>query len=528
MITVALGVWAAGQTKHDGRDGYFLTGRSSHPVIVAVSAISGLTSGISVLGVPGFVYGDVQSSHFGFIAVALSYFVAAPIMTRIIIPFYCELRCVTIYTYLEVRFCQQIRTVVSCLFLVKVVCYLALVLYAPSIVIEQFLDIPGWCAILVFGCVTTLITMKGGMSCVIWTDFIQSIVIVTIALFSLVVVFSRTPSADLHRAMVVSPDFWKIRPTHETLTVHSALIGYTFANIAQHGCDQVAVQKYLATRDVVTARFSCFWGAIGNGMYVVLSCLLGAALRACYGGTGALPGALSNVDAVYMFFVETELPKGAAGFLIGGVFGCTISVFSAGLNSAAASIVLDLLPVISNSSADRFEVAKLSQRATLAVGTLSTLIALCFAALRGELIKTSNSFLGLTFGPILGVFALGMLTVRTNWQGVGVALATALPLMFYIGAGQILCMDRDQIVGQPGACSGVLALGSISPYWCCAVLSLFTFVVGLAASCLWEKPIPESIRGLTLWTREHSKKEFSSLEEQSVQLTPRATGKCGV
>jgi len=515
LITVLLGVWAAQQAQRNSRDGYFLANRSSNPLIVSVSLLSGLTSGISVLGIPGFVYGDEDSSNFGFIAVALSYLIAAFVMNRYMIPFFCELQCVTIHTYLEARFCQHVRTVVSLLFVLKTICYLAVVLYAPSIVIQQFSHYPAWYGIIVFGCLTTAITAKGGISAVIWTDFTQSIIMLIITVSAVVAACALTPSADLHQAMSISSDFWRVAPKHKLLTAYSATIGYSFANIAQHGCDQIAVQRYLATRDVETARFSCFWGAVGNAVYVLLSCCLGAALRGCYGGGGALPGAISNADSVYMFFAGAQLPKGAAGLLVGAIFGCTISTCSGGFNAAAACIVLDLLPAFTNSSADPLDVARVSRLASLGVGILTTLIALGVSALGGELVNTSNSLLGLTFGPILGVFALGMLSLRTNWQGVSVALAAALPLMLYIGVGQILCIDGVQAGEQIEACSGVLALAAISPYWCCAVLSLFTFVVGNVASCFWAPPGSHSLEGLTLWTRTRSKKEFNSFAQST-------------
>jgi Na+/proline symporter len=59
------------------------------------------------------------------------------------------------------------------MFVVRISLYLALVLYAPALAIGAVTDVPIWASVLSCGTVATLYTMKGGMSSVIWTDFLQ-------------------------------------------------------------------------------------------------------------------------------------------------------------------------------------------------------------------------------------------------------------------------------------------------------------------------------------------------------------------
>ena len=180
IATVAVGVWA-GRKPVDNTDDFFLAGRSAHPVTVAISLISGLTSGISFLGSPGYAYKNGMGILFQGVAQLLS----VPFIVWVLIPFFSRCGCASAYGYLEDRFSRIVRTIAACLFLLRVTMYLAIVLFAPALAINAVTGIPEIPVVLTCGTLATAFTLKGGMNSVIWTDFMQSIVLVTGALVTM-------------------------------------------------------------------------------------------------------------------------------------------------------------------------------------------------------------------------------------------------------------------------------------------------------------------------------------------------------
>ena len=96
----------------------------------------------------------------------------------VIIPFFYALDCTTAYTYFEMRFGTVHRTIAACLFLARVSLYLAVVLYAPALLLHTVIGLPLWGTILFTGALSTLWTVKGGMFAVVYTDAIQSIAMI--------------------------------------------------------------------------------------------------------------------------------------------------------------------------------------------------------------------------------------------------------------------------------------------------------------------------------------------------------------
>ena len=138
---------------------YLLAGRSMGYIVVGISVIAALFSGITYLGAPSEVYAHDLS----FALVALSFFIATPITTVIFLPFFYRSRLYTAYQYLEERFSVAVRTLASALFITRVLIWLALATYAPALALQQVSGLPLWFTIMVTAVLTTLYTTLGGM-----------------------------------------------------------------------------------------------------------------------------------------------------------------------------------------------------------------------------------------------------------------------------------------------------------------------------------------------------------------------------
>merc|ERR1712166_401082 len=100
--------------------------------------------------------------------------------------------------------------------IVKTCGYLGLVLYAPALVVSTVTPIPIYACILVTGLIATGYTIKGGMLAVVWTDFIQSLVMIFVAVVTFIVALVRIQGGfaevfhvlSEHDMLIEAPFFW--------------------------------------------------------------------------------------------------------------------------------------------------------------------------------------------------------------------------------------------------------------------------------------------------------------------------------
>lgn len=282
IVCLAIGIYTGKSGSKNNAEEYLLAGKEKHFAIVAISLVSGLTSGISFLGSPAYSYTHGLSLGFS----CFSAFVAAPVIMFVIMPFFARLKLITAYSYLSLRFSDSIRFIASLVFTTRIVAYLGLVLYAPSIAIKSLTGVHESISVLIVGVLTTGYTMKGvwyslspaqfanktaqsntgGMNAVVWTDFIQSISLVALTAYIVVKCLSNVSLEDFHHAIRVDSTFFEFDPTKE-ITFWSAVFGIGINSIAQGGTDQVAIQRYLTTSNMKQSIRACFWAWFLNGVY---------------------------------------------------------------------------------------------------------------------------------------------------------------------------------------------------------------------------------------------------------------------
>eukprot|EP01051_Picozoa_sp_SAG22_P019810 SAG22_NODE_3777_length_1532_cov_1.634589_1_plen_228_part_10 len=196
-------------------------------------------------------------------------------------------------------------------------------------------------------------------------------------------------------------------------------------------------------------------------------------------------------DKILPFFVLTALPQGFAGALMAAVLGSTMSVFCGGINSASACFVYD---VLGNGFGVRLQperIVLVTREFTLVFSALCIIFAF-FAAQLGGIIRLCNSVMGLTMGPIFGIFCLGICNDRANAQGAKVAIVVAAMLCAYLQICESYC---------PTGCTAdtpvFFSAGSMSPFWFICITSAATVLVGSFASLCFDSPGAASIQGLT-------------------------------
>jgi Na+/proline symporter len=191
-----------------------------------------------------------------------------------------------------------------------------------------------------------------------------------------------------------------------------------------------AVQRYVSMPSVAAARRSM----IVNGVMVAGVCLLffivGTTLFAFYNQPGAggfppIPGVIQSQDQLLPHFVLTEIPRlGLTGLLVAALFAAAMSSLDSGINCVTLSIVIDWL-------SGRHPGVTYSRLLCAALGVLTVIASLLVPLLGNNVFDIIIKISGALFGPMLGLFLLGMMSKRVGTAGAWVGfIAGAATLVF--------------------------------------------------------------------------------------------------
>lgn len=459
--------------KRSSASDYFLGGRRMRVIPVAISLVAADLSATTSMGVPAWGY---QHNLELFLGTAV-YLLVAPIVMYLFLPFYSRFNFYTGYQYLERRFDVKVRILGSTLFLLTRGAHVAIVIYAPSIVLSILTGLSLTGCVLLIGAFTTLYTTLGGMKAVIWTDVMQFTVLVSgvLAVFWLAVskvpgglgsIFHIASSAGRFHLFNFSTN------PSEMTTVWAMIIGSGTMVLATLGTDQAYLQRYFTTRSLSEGRKSVMLDAVIAVPLVGMLFLLGTVLYVYYDFYPSHLDGLPMIDAILPFFVVHELHGILSGLIIASIFAASMAVMSAGINSLATVSTVDFYQRLCHPNETDINKVLVGRIGTLAWGAAATVAAL-FAGRLGPLVNAFNiinSFLG---GPILGIFLLGMLTKRAK-SNATVAGGTA---------GLI--------------CVALLAFKTNVSFFYFAVIGLIvTMVVGYLLSLVGERPDPATLTGL--------------------------------
>lgn len=462
---------------------YFLAGRSMGFMLIGISILASLFSGISYLASPSEIY----TNGMAFFFVSLSFFIATPIATLVFLPFFYQSRFYTAYQYLEERFSVQVRLLASSLFIVRVLLWLALATYAPALALEAVTGLPLWVTIVCTGVFTTLYTSLGGMKAVIWTDVMQFAVLIGGQLVILWIAVSRVPGGiggviEIGQANgKFDVDFSFSLTTR--ITFWGAIIGGAFLNLVQMATDQVSVQRYLSAKSLKEAKRSLWLKLAVLLPMLIVFYLTGLALFAFY-QTHTDPltaGLISKGDQILPYFVVNELPLGLPGLLVAAIFAASMSTISSGINSLTSATAVDFCQRFRKgdqtvSDAGQLRLARLL---TLAYGTLVIVLAFQVQNL-GTLLEASNKVMGLVGGPVLGLFLLGMLFKRTNAPGAVIGWLAGVGVLIPV------CFHSD-----------------VSFLWYTLIGLIATLLAGWSTSWLFPPPLARQLNDLNRSNMQH-------------------------
>ncbi len=474
ILVVAMG--AAFVRGQRSTEDYFLAGRSMPWLPVGISIFASLFSAISLLGSPGWVYDNDVTMGLSLVTIPM----VTPIVVWMILPFFHRLKVFTAYEYLERRFSPPVRLASGVLFLFQRGSYLAVVIYAPSLVLSTATGIELKWTILMIGGLATFYTLLGGMKAVIWTDVVQACVLFGgLILVVGVLVFRIEGGVAEIIAVGTQEGPFRVQLSWgdwATVSLGAVLINGIFANLSQYGPDQITLQRYLTTPDVRSGRNAMLLNVLLTIPVGLILLFIGGALYVFYLKNPARLGGVSSGDAVLPHFVIHELPAGVSGVFIAAMFAAAMSTIDSVINSLSTSSMKDFYERRFGRNKSEKSLLNVSRFFTLLWGGCATMLALYIQYFQ-NILSASKTLAGLFSGSLLGVFLLGLLTVRATAMG---ALTGAL-----VGFAVV---------------ASIVTWTSVSFLWYAPIGCVVTLLVGYGLSCFSTPESLDRLKGLVVWS----------------------------
>ena len=393
-------------------------------------------SAITFMAIPAKTY----ATDWGYFMLNMTIFLVAPVIIGLFIPFYRRLNVTSAYEFLENRFNLVIRLIGSLSFILFQVGRMGVVLFLPSIALNVVTGIDIFVCIALMGFVSLIYTMMGGIEAVIWTDVVQVIVLLGGALLSLALIIIKI-DGGFSTIMAVAADRHKFNIFDLTLslkqpTVWVMLLGGIFANITTYGTDQTMVQRYMTTKTQKEANRSVWTNAVLTIPATLIFFFVGTALFVFYKSFPAeMNPAFQNNDAIFPWYIASQLPAGISGLLIAGIFAAAMSSLSSSMNSAATAYSTDVHFRFGWSK--NMEQLKLARIVTLVIGITGTLFAFMMATMDiKSLWDEFQKVLGLIIGSLGGVFLLGILSKRANSAGALTGIVASILVQIFVAVYQ--------------------------------------------------------------------------------------------
>jgi len=454
---VGLGVTAGLLRRRGERGGegghYFLAGSTLAWPVIGLAMFAANISTVHLVSLAetaykfGLVFGNFEWMA-GFTLILLSLFFA---------PLYLRSRVATLPDFLERRFNRRCRDLLAIISLFSaIVIHMGVALYTAAWVLRGILGLApgatifGLDALLVFiavlGVLTGIYTMLGGLLAVVWTESLQTVLLLAGAIVITAVGYvkiggwtqlAQTLASNPHplAGVAESKVTWgtgnflsmaRAAGDPSGMTWYSILLGYPVLGIWYWCCDQTIVQRVLAARNEKHARLGplfCAFLKIWPVFFFVLPGVICVGLVQQNAFGGAAP---STAADTYTFLITHLLPVGLKGLVAAAMLAAAMQTCSAALNSTATLVAYDLFKRHKPALGDH-DLVFIGKITTVA-GTVLAIVASPIFGHYTTIFEGINKLISYIAPPITAVFLLGVFWKRASGPAAFITLVAGMGL----------------------------------------------------------------------------------------------------
>ena len=517
LALIAVAVWVVLQ-KNKNTEDYFLAGRNVGWFVIGASIFASNIGSEHVVGLAGTGFeSGTPMAHYelhAWIVLLLGW---------LFLPFYIRSGAFTMPEFLEKRFDSRSRWFLSVFSLLAyILTKVSVTIYAGGIVVSELLGIPFWYGAIGVVVFTGIYTVIGGMKAVIYTETLQTIVLIlgsiVITYLGLQEVGGWNELQDTVRA--VSPDHFNMwRPISDPdFPWTGLLIGGTIVGIWYWCTDQYIVQRTLAAHNIKIGRRGAIFGAYLK-LLPILIFLIPGIIAFALNIQNPEVFAIEKADRAFPMLVKTLLPVGLKGLVAGGLMAALMSSLASVFNSCSTIFTIDIYKKLKPNKSER-ELLTTGKIATGIIVVLGIVWIPIMERIGGgvmyQYLQNVQSYIA---PPVTAVFLLGIIWKRVNAQAAISTLIAGLVLLVLRLSSEIYY----QADISAGAVHDNLMYGFATINFAHMAIFMFLFSVALciSVSLATSPPDYKRISGLSFGTltKEHKLENKGSYDTIDVVLS---------
>lgn len=400
-------------SRNSNNDSFFVGNKNSNWMLVAFGMIGTSLSGVTFVSVPG----DVGKINWNYFQLVIGYFFGYLVVAFVLLPLYYKMNLRSIYTYLEKRLGVSAHKAGAFFFLlsrtVGATARLYLVINILQIFILEKLGVPFLVTTIVILAMILLYTFEGGVKTIVYTDTLQTTGML-VGLVACIIVITKAMGSDFGNmfSMVQDKGYTQIFnwDVHSGANFFKQFLGGMFITITMTGLDQEMMQKNISVKTLGSSQKNMFTLSVILMIVNFLFLFLGAILYTYASANGITA---TGDDLFPTIALSSVFAKSIGIIFIIALISALFPSVDGAITSLTSSYCIDILNFNSLPLTEA-EKKKKRLKVHLTFALIFLLMVLLFKWINDKsIIQFIIKFAGITYGPLLGLFAFGILTKRT-------------------------------------------------------------------------------------------------------------------
>ena len=466
---------------------YFLAGRNVGWFFIGASLFVSNISTEHFIGLSGTgASSGLAVGHFEWLACLILL-----ILGWVFVPFYLRSNVFTMPEFLERRFSRHCAVYLAGISIIAYIfTKISVQLYAASVVLERVAGWSLWKTAVVLVIATGIYTVAGGLAAVIYTDTVQTLILITGAVVLTIIGLTRVGGLGHLRTLVPDGYFHMIKPaTDHDFPWTGIFFGAPILGIWYWCTDQVIVQRVLSARDEGHAKLGTIFAGFLKILPVFMLVLPGIIAAALF------KEQLTTPDFAYPTLILNLLPTGLVGLVMAALLAAVMGAMSSVFNSASTLVTLDFYKKL-RPQASEGQLVNFGRIATGMMVLLGLLWVPFIHLISSQLYIYLQSVQAYISPPIAACFVLGILWPRLNASGA----ITSLLAGFVLGATRFILELADRGVGGHFASSVARWIIDMNFLHYAIFMFVVCSLVLVVVSMLTPAPDRQTLAGLTFAT----------------------------
>ena len=418
---------------------FFLAGRKSPWILVAVGMIGATLSGVTFISIPGVVGGNGANQAYSYMQMALGYLAGYAFIAGILLPLYYRKNLTSIYSYLGTRFGPNSYKVGSAFFMLSRTVGASFRLYLVAIVLQQFVlgpfGIPFWVTVGTTIIMIWIYTFRGGINTIVWTDTLQTTLMLLSVIFTIISIsnaleLNLSGLASAVQSSEYSQVFFFVGGWSDPNNFFKQFISGALITIVMTGLDQDMIQKNLTCKNIKDAQKNMIAFSTALTFVIFLFLTLGALLYIYASQVGiSIP---EQTDKLFPTIALQHLSPWVGIIFILGLIAAAYSSADSALTALTTAFCIDFLgfQIVKR---EETQEKSLRFRVHIMFSAILFFAIIIFNQINNEaVISKLFEWAGYTYGPILGLFAFALLTKLQIRDRLVIPICIVAPILSYI------------------------------------------------------------------------------------------------